>query len=50
MREESIGLFRGRDKPDHIVAYDFYEKGLRYNTQINLSETVKNNENFFIGK
>lgn len=50
MREESLGLFKGKDKPDHLVAYQFYEKGLDYNRQINLSETVKNNENFFIGK
>ena len=50
MTEESLGLFKGKDKPDHIVAYQFYEKGLKYNDQINLPETVKNNENFFIGK
>jgi len=50
MIEESLGLFKGKEKPDHIVGYQFYEKGLRYNEQINLSETVKNNENFFIGK
>ena len=50
MIEESLGLFKGKDKPDHIVAYSFYEKGLRYNNQINLNETVRNNENFFIGK
>lgn len=50
MREESLGLFKGKDKPDCRVAYEFYEKGLDYNRQINLTETVKNNENFFIGK
>ena len=50
MIEESLGLFKGKDKPDHVVAYEFYEKGLKYNDQINLPETVKNNENFFIGK
>ena len=50
MKPESLGLFRGKDKPDHIVAYDFYQKGLSYNEQIDLPRTVKNNENFFIGK
>ena len=50
MIEESLGLFKGKEKPDHIVAYQFYEKGLAYNDQINLPDTVKNNENFFIGK
>ena len=50
MSEESLGLFKGQDKPDHIIAYQFYEDGIAYNQRINLPETVKNNENFFIGK
>lgn len=27
-----------------------YEAGVRFNTGINLYDTVENNENFFIGK
>lgn len=50
MKPESLGLFRGKDKPDHIIAYDFYQKGLAYNERIDLPKTVKHNENFFIGK
>lgn len=34
--------------PDKIWAE--YEKGLQFNTQLDLYETVKNNENFYIGK
>jgi hypothetical protein len=30
--------------------YDEYQKGVSFNTQINLNDTVNTNENFFVGK
>jgi len=48
--ERLIGLFRGYKLPDYRIAWEMYQKGLGYNQQINLDETVRVNENFFIGK
>lgn len=48
--EELVTLFKGRRTPDYKVAWEMYEKGLGFNTQINLEETVNVNENFFIGR
>ena len=48
--EELVSLFKGKRLPDYRVAWEMYEKGLGFNTQINLEETVNVNENFFIGK
>lgn len=45
-----LGIFAGEDKPNVETAWDFYEKGMAFNRQINLDETVKANENFYIGK
>ena len=45
-----LGIFNGEDKPNVTVAWEFYEKGVEFNSQINLNETVKSNENFYIGK
>jgi len=50
MSEQKLGLFNGEDMPDVLTAWDNYEKGLEFNNSINLEETVKANENFFIGK
>lgn len=50
MSEQKLGLFNGEDMPNVSTAWDFYEKGLEFNNSINLDETVKANENFFIGK
>lgn len=50
MSEEKLGLFRGEDKPNVAVAWDFYEKGLIFNNQLNLDDTVKVNSNFVVGK
>ena len=47
---EKLGLFRGEDKPTPEIVWGFYEKGLVFNNAVNLDETVKSNENFFIGK
>lgn len=45
-----LGLFKGEDKPTKGCVWNFYERGLRYNNQIDLDETVRCNENFYIGK
>ncbi len=50
MSEMKLGLFNGEDKPTVEVAWDFYEKGLQFNNAINLDETVRVNENFFVGR
>lgn len=50
MSEEKLGLFCGEDTPDAEKAWKLYEKGKDFNDRINLDETVKSNENFFIGK
>ena len=50
MNEDKLGLFRGEDEPDVDVVWDFYEEGIDWNASINLDETVKANENFFVGK
>ena len=45
-----LGLFKGEDKPNKKVIWDFYERGKRYNDKIDLDATVRCNENFYIGK
>lgn len=50
MSDEGLGVFNGKDKPDFSTAWNFYEKGLQFNNSINLDDTVKSNENFYIGK
>lgn len=50
MLDESLSLFGEKGKPDPKTAWNFYERGLQFNNQINLDETVKSNENFYVGK
>lgn len=45
-----LGLFNGNDRPDIKSAWAFYQKALDYNNSIKLEDTVKVNENFYIGK
>jgi hypothetical protein len=45
-----LGIFKGEDKPSVETAWGYYENGLRFNDQINLDETVRANENFYVGK
>lgn len=45
-----LGLFGESDDPDVITAYQAYQRGLDFNNQINLDDTVKSNQNFVIGK
>lgn len=39
-----------KKKPCPDSVWKEYEKGVSFNNQINLDDTVKANENFFIGK
>lgn len=50
MNEDGLGLFAGKDKPSVEWGWKHYEKSVQYNQSINLYETVKANENFYIGK
>lgn len=47
---EKLGLFNGEDKPSVEVVWSFYQRGLAFNNQINLDDTVRVNENFYVGK
>ena len=48
--EEKLGLFDGEDRPDVKTAWKLFQKGRDFNTAINLEETIKVNENFYISK
>jgi len=50
MNEQELGLFGKSDQPDHESAWKLFEKGQEFNQSIRLEETVKVNENFYIGK
>lgn len=50
MSEKKLGLFKGEDKPSVQTVWDFYQEGLKFNDAINLDDTVRTNENFFVGK
>lgn len=50
MSEMKLGLFKGESRPTKKCVWDFYERGLRYNNQIDLEETVRCNENFYVGR
>lgn len=47
---DKLGLFNGEDRPNVECAWNFYQRGLQFNNQLNLDDTVKANENFVIGK
>ena len=48
--DEERGMFCGKTVPDEKSAWALYEKGLDFNAAINLNDTVRVNENFYIGK
>ena len=50
MSDMKLGLFDGEEKPDVLTVWNYYQNGLKFNQSVNLDETVKANENFFIGK
>lgn len=43
-------MFEGKQKPDPIVGYHFYQQGLDFKNRIQLFDNVRVNENFFVGK
>ena len=49
-KEDGLGLFHGKSKPNCKIAWSLYQKGLDFNNSINLEETIQKNENFYIGK
>lgn len=53
VKPDVSGLYtsgKGSGLPTNTTAWKLYEKGLQYNNSINLNDTVRTNENFFIGK
>lgn len=50
MSEEGLGLFAGKDKPTVEWGWKHYEKAVQFDNGIDLFDTVKANENFFVGK
>lgn len=47
--DEGLSLFPGGE-PDQRQVWELYEKGRQFNSAIKLEETVRVNENFYIGK
>lgn len=48
--EYGLKLFKGSDTPTPEVAWEFYDRGLGFNSQIRLEDNVRVNRNFAIGK
>ena len=47
---DGLGLFDGKDEPSKDVAWVMLQKAQDFNNSIKLNDTVKVNENFYIGK
>lgn len=50
IRERADAAEAERKEADVSIVWTQYEKGIDFKNQINLYETVRNNENFYIGK
>lgn len=50
MSENGLGLFEGKRFPNHEIGWKLFDRGQQFNNQIQLSENVRVNENFYIGK
>jgi len=48
--EDGLGLFGGKYEPDAEWGWTAYEEAVKYNVGIQLSEQVRVNENFYVGK
>lgn len=48
--ENLLYMFEGKQKPDPIVGYHFYQQGLDFKNRQHLFDNVRVNENFYIGK
>lgn len=49
-QHESLELFGSSDKPTTEVGWKLYQKSVDFKSSLNLFDTVKTNENFFVGK
>lgn len=47
---ESLELFGAVKEPDNEIGWKLYQKSVDFKTAVNLYDTVKVNENFFVGK
>lgn len=47
---EGLSLFGSKSKPDYHIGWEMYERGLQFHNQIDLENTVRVNENFYVGK
>ena len=47
---DGLGLFDGKYEPDPETGWSMYERGVAFKNSINLFDTVRVNENFYIGK
>jgi len=50
MMTEGLSLFGSKSKPDYHIGWEMYERGLQFHNQIDLENTVRVNENFYVGK
>lgn len=48
--EDGLGLFDGKYDPDPETGWAMYERGVGFKNSIKLYDTVRVNENFYIGK
>lgn len=47
---DKLGLFEGEKQPTALTAWKYFEKGKDFNNAVNLEDTVRVNENFYIGR
>ena len=47
---DNLGLFEGKSKPNYEIGWKLYQRGVDFNNRIQLSDNVRVNENFYIGK
>ena len=50
MDDYPLGLFGEKDEPDAQKAWEIYDRGRKFNNQLNLEETVRANRNMVVGK
>jgi hypothetical protein len=48
--EDGLGLFDGKYEPDPETGWAMYERGVGFKNALNIFDTVRVNENFYIGE
>lgn len=48
--EDGLGLFDGKYEPDPETGWAMYERGVSFKNALNIFDTVRVNENFYIGR